>query len=153
MPNYRRRYIPGATYFFTLVTAKRRPILTTELARCCLREAIAQTAAEHPFTIESGVLLPDHLHYLWTLPPGDDNYPLRLALIKRRFSIAYLTNGGTETDVSPAAQSDRRYGIWQRRYWEHVIRGQDDFNQHFDRLQPGQTWSSDVPACVEMVDL
>jgi putative transposase len=77
MPNYRRWYVPGGTYFFTAVTHQRRPILTTDLARPILRRAIMTELERAPFELTAFVLLPDHLHTIWTLPAGDANYPDR----------------------------------------------------------------------------
>ena len=96
MPNYRRNYVPGGTYFFTCVTYRRRPILTTELGRHCLRTAINDISREHPFEMVAVVLLPDHWHTVWTLPGGDDRYPLRWMRIKEEFTKAWLEGGGTE---------------------------------------------------------
>ena len=71
MSDYRRWYVPGGTYFFTCVTHLRQPILTSDLGRRCLREAINEIKADHPFEIVAIVLLPDHWHTVWTLPRGD----------------------------------------------------------------------------------
>ncbi len=83
MSDYRRSNIAGGTYFFTVVTHERRPILTTEAVRAVLREAIQQARTTLPFQIEAWVLLPDHLHCIWTLPQGDANFSARWAIIKR----------------------------------------------------------------------
>jgi putative transposase len=77
MSRYRRNYVPGGTYFFTVVTRGRRPILTDELSRLFLRNAIEKVRKTRPFEIVSWVLLPDHLHAIWTLPPQDDDYSTR----------------------------------------------------------------------------
>jgi putative transposase len=82
MPNYRRLIIPGATYFFTIVTYQRCPWLCTEIARQTLRESINKVRKKYPFSIDALVLLPDHIHCIWTLPPGDGDYATRLRLIK-----------------------------------------------------------------------
>jgi putative transposase len=82
MPNYRRNYVPGGTYFFTLVTQDRQPILTSEVARRFLRHAIRAIRRKRPFTFLAIVVLPDHLHAVWTLPRGDSDYSLRWAQIK-----------------------------------------------------------------------
>jgi putative transposase len=96
MPEYRRVYVPGGTYFFTCVTHRRAPILTTELGRTCLREAIEKVRNDHSFTVTAIVLLPDHWHTVWTLPPGDDRYPLRWMRIKEEFTERWLARGGKE---------------------------------------------------------
>ena len=77
MPDYRRAFVPGGTFFFTVVTAKRRPILTTPLARTILRTALIDTGRSRPFTIDAIVLLPDHLHCIWSLPAGDADFSTR----------------------------------------------------------------------------
>ncbi len=94
MPNYRRLFVPGASYFFTVVTADRAPILVTDQARACLRRAFVAAKARWPFEIPAIVLLPDHLHAIWTLPRGDDAFPRRWASIKRSFSQDWLESGG-----------------------------------------------------------
>ncbi|MBN2411225.1 transposase, partial [candidate division KSB1 bacterium] len=82
MPNYKRIFIPGAQYFFTVVTYNRQPILTKQTARELLREAILNVKDKHPFEINAICLLPDHLHCIWTLPPDDFDYSLRWRLLK-----------------------------------------------------------------------
>ncbi len=77
MPNYTRLYVPGATYFFTVVTHQRRPFLTTPLARGCLRAALQDTQRRYPFELLAVCLLPDHLHCLWVLPADDDYFSSR----------------------------------------------------------------------------
>lgn len=89
MPNYRRNYVPGGTYFFTVVTHQRRRFLTNDLARMCLRQAIRKELDKRPFDLFAIVLLPDHFHTIWTLPPGDANYSLRLERIKSDFTRRY----------------------------------------------------------------
>ena len=86
MPNYRRNYVPGGTYFFTVVTHERRPILTTDLGRRCLRRAITTAQRRRPFELVAVVLLPDHFHAIWALPPGDSKYPHRWKRIKEAFT-------------------------------------------------------------------
>ncbi|MEW6250352.1 MAG: transposase [Planctomycetota bacterium] len=90
MPTYVRWREPGATYFFTVVTAERRPILVTDAARRLLHAAFAATRAERPFAMPVSVLMPDHLHCIWQLPEDDDDFPLRWRLIKTRFTRAFL---------------------------------------------------------------
>ena len=82
---FRRARIPGATYFFTVVTAERRPLLIDNISR--LRNAFRSVKHRYPFHIDAIVVLPDHLHVIWRLPEGDADYPLRWSLIKRHFSI------------------------------------------------------------------
>ncbi len=94
MPNYRRWFVPGGTYFFTLVTFGRRPFLHEEAVRPLLRQAVENTRQRWPFEIVAWVLLPDHLHAVWTLPTGDDDYPLRWAKIKEEFTRGFLRRAG-----------------------------------------------------------
>ena len=84
MSSFRRNLIPGATFFYTSVTHQRRPILTTDLGRQCLRDAIDLVKRDHPLKIVAIVLLPDHWHTVWTLPPGDDRYPLVKSTVQNR---------------------------------------------------------------------
>jgi len=130
--DYRRYHVPGATYFFTLVTHEHQPILTTELGRKCLHEAFAKVRRRYPFDLFAIVLLPDHLHCVWTLPPGDARYPLRWKRIKEDFTERYLAGGGTEGTVSLSRRKQGERGIWQRRYWEHTVRDEDDLARCVD---------------------
>lgn len=120
MPNYRRARIPGGTFFFTVVTASRRPVLTLTATRAALRAAVQNVRNEHPFQVEAWVLLPDHLHCLWRLPEGDADYAMRWAKIKlyTRHHLGLL----------PADK------LWQPRYWEHYIRDERDYSRHLDYI-------------------
>ena len=130
MPNYRRAYVPGAMYFFTLVTNRRAPILVSDLGRRSLRSALVKARTRWPFKIVAMVLLPDHLHAIWSLPRGDAEYPRRWSLIKHTFTVKWLAGGGIETAVSGSKRKARRRGVWQRRYWEHVIDDEIDLERH-----------------------
>ena len=204
MPNYRRTDIPGATYFFTLVSYRRQKILCNENIRIALRDAIVSTRTKLPFTIDAWVLMPDHLHTIWTLPEGDNAYSVRWSMIKRLVTQSvgdgfgahgapydlsrdgvigahgapYEGNGISieeslldcrvrrahhdhnhpnqphgapydgVVDVGCAMRTDRSHGapvsasrlkrregnIWQRRFWEHQVRDQVDFNRCMDYL-------------------
>lgn len=141
MPNYIRAIDPGGTFFFTLVTERRRPILATKLGRACLSAAMRATFAERPVIVEAMVLLPDHLHVVWTLPPGDSDYSTRCGLIKRRFVKAWLAVGGDEQPRSRSRIANGRRGVWQRRFWEHMVR-RDEFGDivdymHFNPVKHG----------------
>ena len=118
MPNYRRNRVAGASYFFTVVASGRRQWLCTPQARSALRGAIRRVQDAHPFFIDAFVLLPEHLHCIWTLPGGDDDYPARWQLVK-----SYVTR--TLAASAP---------LWQRRYWEHTLRGSADFTAHCDYI-------------------
>ena len=117
MPDYRRWYVPGGTYFFTAVTHGRRPILCGDMARKCLHEAIEIVRRNRPIELVAIVLLPDHVHTIWTLPPGDAAYPIRWKRIKEEFTLAYLAQGGVELAPSLSRVRHGERGIWQRRYW------------------------------------
>jgi putative transposase len=125
MPNYLRPSVPGATIFFTVATARRGgDLLCREIAH--LREAVATTRAELPFDIAAWVVLPDHLHAIWTLPPGDDDFSTRWKMIKARFSKSV----GFTLPRSASKVAKGEAGIWQRRFWDHHIRDQADFDTH-----------------------
>lgn len=124
MPNYLRPKLKGSTVFFTVALAQRGDdLLVREVER--LREAVRVTLTERPFAIDAWVVLPDHLHAVWTLPEGDRDFSVRWGAIKARFSM--------ETAAGPLRQSHanrREKGIWQRRFWEHHIRDDADYDAH-----------------------
>ena len=134
MSNYRRNYIPGGTYFFTCVTYRRWPILTSDLGRRCLREAVDKVRQRHPFSIMAIVLLPDHWHTIWTLPRGDAKYPLRWMRIKEEFTETWLRAGGGELSQSESRRRHRQRGVWHRRYWEHTVEDEDDLKRCVDYI-------------------
>ncbi len=80
------------------------------------------------------VLLPDHLHAIWRLPEGDEAFDARWAFLKGQFTRRWLAAGGREVQVSRSQRRDRRRGVWQRRYWEHRIRDEGDFQRHCDYI-------------------
>jgi len=127
MTAYRRNFIPGGCFFFTVNLADRRLRLLTEHVET-LRLAFRETRRRHPFTIDAVVVLPDHLHAVWSLPEGDRDFATRWRLIKSTFSRNLAA--GEPVSASRAAKSER--GIWQRRYWEHTIRDENDFGRHID---------------------
>jgi putative transposase len=134
MPEYRRAKTRGGTFFFTVVTHLRRPILTTEIVRKALRQGIQRARQTLPFKIEAWVLLPDHIHAIWTLPADDDNYSSRWAIIKRQVSKICLKKFNQLEKISNSRQKRQESGIWQRRFWEHQIRNDEDFERHLDYL-------------------
>lgn len=111
MTEYRRNFVPGATYFFTVNFADRRSGLLTKHLDA-LRTAFGYVRGRHPFTIEAIVILPDHLHAIWTLPPADADFPMRWRLIKASFSRALPAI--EPLSLSRAGKAER--GVWQRRY-------------------------------------
>ncbi len=134
MSGYRRNFVPGGTFYFTLVAYDRRPILTTSLGRRCLREAISKIKGVSPFRLFAICLLPEHLHTVWTMPPGDSDYPTRWKRIKHEFSSRWLAAGGTEAEVTAAEKAEGRRGIWQPRYWEHTVSDEDDLERCVDYI-------------------
>lgn len=127
MPNYRRARVPGAIYFFTIALADRRSRILVEHVDA-LRAAFAVTMREHPVRVDAMVVLPDHLHAVWRLPDGDTDFPLRWRKLKARFTRA--VSGEHRRSASKIAKGER--GLWQRRYWEHMIRDVDDWRQHVE---------------------
>ncbi|BAN50754.1 transposase [Metapseudomonas resinovorans] len=129
MTNYRRDHTPGATWFFTLNLADRRSRLLTERIDL-LRAGFRYCMKRYPWRIDAIVILPDHLHALWTLPPGDADYALRWRLIKTWFS----RNLPIDEGVTESRSGKGERGIWQRRFWEHRIRDETDFERHADYI-------------------
>lgn len=128
MSNYRRVWCPGGTYFFTvnLLQRQENDLLVRHID--LLRAVVISVRRAHPFVIHGWVVLPDHLHCVIELPQGDADYATRWRLIKMGFS-----KGLSQTEKRSAARMRRgERGIWQRRYWEHLIRDERDFNAHRD---------------------
>jgi putative transposase len=134
MTRYRRATIGGGTFFFTVVTYRRRRFLTDPPPRQWLREAIEATRADHPFDIDAWVLLPDHLHCIWTLPQGDADYSTRWALIKGRFTKQAKPLLQREDWITESKRKHREGTVWQRRFWEHSIRDERDFEAHLSYI-------------------
>lgn len=128
MPNYKRMHRPGGMWFFTVNLLQRRhnDLLVREIE--LLRQSVRKVRASHPFEIVAWVVLPNHMHCIWRLPQGDSNYSTRWRLIKSHFSRSLPL---TEYR-SPIRQQAGERGIWQRHYWEHLIRDEEDFHRHFD---------------------
>lgn len=131
---YRRVLVPGATYFFTLVTYERSPIFADQAAVDIYRRAMRKVQAVRPFTLEAEVILPDHIHLMWTLPEGDADYPTRLRLAKRAFTHEFLRTRRDRRDLPGSRVAKGEQAVWQRRYWEHTIRDDCDFQAHLDYI-------------------
>ena len=131
MPNYRRDY-SGKTWFFTVVTYHRVALFTAPEARAALRAAIVECRRQFPFRIDACVLLPDHLHAVWTLPEQDRDYSWRWSTIKRRFT--QRLREGSDAATSHRAGRARRTPdpLWQPRFWAHRIDDEADFEYHAD---------------------
>jgi REP-associated tyrosine transposase len=126
---YRRNFVSGASYFFTVNLDDRKShVLTDHIGE--LRAAFRYVRQRHPFALDAIVVLPDHLHAIWTLPDGDSDFSMRWRLIKSAFSRALPV--GEKISRSRAAKGER--GIWQRRYWEHTLRNEQDFERHADYI-------------------
>jgi putative transposase len=115
---YRRTHLPGATVFLTLVTRDRLPRLQEAAVRTALRDAVSHVRQRHAFTILAHVVLPDHCHLLWRLPEDDGDFSLRVRLIKHHM----------------ARQPDVPAGLWQGRFWDHLIRDEADLQRHLDYI-------------------
>jgi putative transposase len=124
MPNYKRLYARGGTYFFTVALRNREASLLTDRIED-LRAAWRWTARRHPFRTDAYVVLPEHLHCIWTLPPEDRDFSTRWRLLKGRFARAI----DPADDPAQGRRAGER-GIWQRRFWEHLIRNDADWNAH-----------------------
>jgi REP-associated tyrosine transposase len=133
MSEYRRVHIPGGAYFFTVKTFERKPVLTHEHYRIALRETITEVRGRLPFDSLAWVLLPDHIHTIWKLPEGDVDYSLRWSLIKQHVTRK-CAERTQEVLVSQSRQKRREGTIWQRRFWEHLIRDDRDFRRHIDYI-------------------
>jgi putative transposase len=125
-----RSSVPGGTYFFTVNLAERHETSLLIDHIDSLRKAFAATRRERPFRLDAIVVLPDHLHCLWRLPTGDRDFSTRSRLIKSRFSREIERN----EQRNPSRRRKGERGIWQRRYWEHLIRDDEDYRRHADYI-------------------
>lgn len=129
MPDYRRYYVPGGTVFLTVVTGNRVPLFADAGHVERLKTALRSVHEERPFEIAAGVILPDHMHFLWTLPAEDVAYSRRLGRMKTCFTKQLGSRPGPR---SASQAKHRESGVWQRRFWEHTIRDEDDFLDHLN---------------------
>ncbi len=129
MSNYRRVWVPGGTYFFTVNLLERRRRLLTERIGA-LGEAFRTAQTARPFSMPAWVVLPDHLHCIWVLPEGDADIATRWRHVKTTFSR--MMPPGESRSARRVAKAER--GIWQRRYWEHLIRDETDLRAHVDYI-------------------
>ncbi|RKZ65993.1 MAG: transposase [Gammaproteobacteria bacterium] len=123
MSSYKRIFLPNNSYFFTVVTANRNPFFAGDENVQLLKTAFFYVQSRKPFKIEAICILPDHLHCIWTML-DDSNYSIRWQMIKTDFSRRYRYQN----------REQKQTKIWQSRYWEHVIRDQDDFDKHVDYI-------------------
>src|SRR6202790_5849361 len=127
MPNYRRAFVPGGCGFFTVNLLERQQTLLVDHI-ATLREAVAKTRQSLPCAIDAFVVLPDHLHAVWTLPPGESAFSIRRRLIKSHF--AKVLPKRERLSTVRIARNER--GIWQRRFWEHLIRDEANYARHVE---------------------
>jgi putative transposase len=128
MTEYRRFDLPGATWFFTVNLAERsgNRRLVDHVEE--LRAAFRRTLSTRPFRIDAIVVLPEHLHSIWTLPEGDDDFSTRWRMIKEHFSRAMPH----DERITQSRARRRERGIWQRRFWARALTSQADCNVHMD---------------------
>jgi putative transposase len=128
MVHYRRNFLPGGTYFFTVALEDRS---TDWLIRHAdlLRLAFHKARAQRPFVVDAIVVLPEHMHCVWTLPPDDSDYPEKWRLIKATFSRFLHKAGGARLRTAKG-----ELNVWQRRYWEHTIRDEADLEAHINYI-------------------
>ncbi|MBD2336668.1 transposase [Calothrix sp. FACHB-156] len=129
---YRRATTEGGTYFFTVVTDNREKFLCLPKNVSLLRDAFRYVIKKHPFIIDACVVLPEHLHCIWTLPQGDSNFSTRWRLIKSYFSRK--CDNLSPENLSISKQNKQERAIWQRRFWEHLIRDEVDFKNHVEYI-------------------
>jgi putative transposase len=128
MVRYRRNFLAGGTFFFTVTLADRRSSALVDHV-AVLRNAFRATRRERPFAIDAIVILPDHLHAILSLPTADADYSGRWRRIKGHFSSTLIDAG-----ISIARASNGDLSSWQRRFWEHTIRDEGDFERHVDYI-------------------
>jgi putative transposase len=127
MPNYRRAFVPGGCWFFTVnLLDRRRRLLVDHIDS--LRAAIVATRVKYPFRIDAWVVLPNHVHAVWTLPPDDADFSTRWRLIKAAFAKS-LPN---DEPAAALRKGRNERAIWQRRFWEHLIRNDVDYARHIE---------------------
>ncbi len=128
---YRRAFTPGGSFFFTVVTERRRPVLASAAVEV-LRTALRAVCDTRPFVVDAMVVLPDHLHCIWTLPPGDADFATRWRLVKTWFTkhcAPALRAAPNRARMAKGAQA-----LWQHRYWEHALRDEADFARHVEYI-------------------
>ena len=127
MPNYRRAFVRGGCWFFTVNLLERQRTLLVDRIEA-LRDAVDQTRRRYPFEIDAFVVLPDHIHAIMTLPPEDADFSTRWRLIKTRFAKALPK----QERLSAVRIARNERGIWQRRFWEQLIRDGADYAKHVE---------------------
>ena len=134
MANYKRIYIPGSMVFFTVVTYKRQPFLTSQKARRCLRTSWQSVCREYPFKVVALILLPDHIHCIWQMPEKDADFSKRWGLIRKGFTQVFQDFLCPNLNITKSRVKRREGAVWQRRFWDHVIRDDKDFENHLNYI-------------------
>ena len=143
MVHYRRNRVAGGSYFFTVTLHDRQSCVLTEHIDL-LRTAVHATQCARPFVIDAIVILPEHLHTIWTLPPGDTDYSGRWRAIKSHFTRTLRKAG------QPVSRhTNGEYALWQRRFWEHTLRDERDRQQHVDYIHYNPVKHGYVPAVAD----
>lgn len=151
MPNYRRARVNGGTYFFTINTFRRQTFLVDADVRAALRVGIETVRAVQPFVIEAWVLLPDHMHVIWRLPPEDHDFSTRWRIIKQVVTQRCGARLNRPEWMTTWRAKRFQSTLWQHRFWEHVIRDERDFARHVDYIHWNPVkhgyvqWVSDWP--------
>lgn len=134
MAIYVRSRNQGGTFFFTVVTFQRRRLFENPGNCEILTDIIVEVQKDYPFTMDAWVILPDHIHNLWTLPPEEEDYSQRWGLIKTKFTKAISGKEGMSARLTASRIRHREGTIWQRRFWEHQIRDEKDLQVHLDYI-------------------
>ena len=134
MPKYLRSYVPGGSYFLTLVTYDRNPVFRAPENISRLRSALKSVKSEMPFEIAGAVMLPDHLHFIWSLPTGDEDFSRRVGRLKALFTKSLPAASPPEQNISISRRKHRESNVWQRRFWEHTLRDEEDLQIHLDYI-------------------
>ena len=134
MATYRRARVPGGTFFFTVVTYRRRLVFDQAESRQMPREVVQEVRQRHPFTINAWVLLPEHMHCIWTLPKESLDFSLRWNLIKSGFSRRATSLYHVDEWMNDSKDKHRETTIWQRRFWDHQIRSEEEYQVYMDYI-------------------
>ncbi len=129
---YRRSRTKGATFFFTVVTYRRKKILCGEANITLIKEAFQYVSNRHSFTVDAFVMLPEHIHCIWTLPENDCDFSTRWRMIKGHFTRRCRDSHKGLRTASRFRKAEQ--AVWQRRFWEHRIKDEDDFARHVDYI-------------------
>jgi putative transposase len=130
--NYRRAFIHGGSFFFTVVTESRLPLFADAQNVVILRDAFHWVQSKYPFTLAAAVILPDHLHCIWTLPPADSDFSTRWRLVKTWFTKH--CDPAFRIERSPSGSLRGEQSVWQHRYWEHALRDETDYRRHVEYI-------------------